>query len=62
VTDDTTTPRRSAIETSATIEGRKPVTMRAIAATAMAAASPGAIDRDRLAIVAGLVRTARASA
>jgi hypothetical protein len=45
-------PRRSATETSATIEGRKPVTMRAAAATAMAAPSPGTIDRDRLATVA----------
>ena len=41
----TTMPSSSATETSATIEGRNAVTRRATAATAIAAASPGAIDR-----------------
>ena len=44
----TTMPSRSATETSATIEGRNPVTSRATMATATAAASPGAIDRGLL--------------
>jgi hypothetical protein len=54
-------PMSSAIETSATIEGRKPVTRRAAAATAIAARRPGTIDRA-LATAAGRFRTARIAA
>ncbi len=46
--------------TSATIEGRNPVTRRAARATATAAASPGAIDRAACAIETERVRTVRA--
>ena len=54
-------PSRSATETSATIEGRNPVTSRATMATPMAAASPGPIDRALLSIADARVRTVPAS-
>jgi hypothetical protein len=52
-------PRRSATETSATIDGRKPVTSRAAAATMMAAIRPGATDRVPSAIADRRIRTVR---
>ena len=55
----TTMPSSRAIVTSATIEGKNKVTRRAAAATATAAASPGAIDRTPRAAVVPWVRTAR---
>ena len=59
--DATTMPSRSATETSATIEGRNPVTSRATMATPIAAASPGPIDRAPLSIADARVRTVPAS-
>ena len=59
--DATTMPRSSATETSATMDGRNPVTSRATAATAIAAASPGTTDRVPSAIADGRLRTVRDS-